>query len=822
MSLSNDEVKIEIHGNNLTLRGDSLRTPVPARAPETLLSALSLSTENDEGLTAAAAAVTGAAQPLQGQPPSEEQRSGDSQYVLLTLSEPSPATHQAVQATGATVMRQVADGVYLYRHDGVNEAADLENIAGVRYIDAYPASVKVDARLRASIDAREPPGTRRANTARAVAAASASVPVEIHFHNDVPQDRVRDVVASFCSSGCLQEDSVQQFDSMAVATAALSRVDEMAAAPEVYVIQHQADFDDANVFATDILAVTGPVLLASGYQAAPAPDVLPGDPALPFDGTGETISIGDSGFDRGTSANMADLTGLHPAFAIRTDGVSFFCMDKAHDPALGRNLPVAAACITDIKGHGTHVCASAVGSSRAQSVSGIGCVGYIRGSAPGARLLYTSMMQHNTDLTKRRRFDGPMTATYAKTVDAVTPGAHPPIFSESWGLIWKNGQGEKPGYDINTENLDTLLQSDDTLVCFAAGNDGDATGYKGVCALYSAGKNVLTVGACESSTSHWTQPYADVTSNAALDPQLRPAPGNPITVASFSCSGTRENDRQKPDVVAPGVDVLSALARAAPVPEPNKAALDPSYCFKDGTSMATPLVAGCAAVLSQALRASDEASPGAYPAASGTLLKALLINGAVTIDSDSDHQIVTGTVRRSGFGRVNVLCSLRHLRRPPGNGSSSNVRRDDDRTTTAGYAHGKLGLHGGDTWPLEVADPQPTPGSLVDDTTRQSVKVTLCWADRGNAALQARFYLTLTEVATGRVRFGNRCGWVAAADATDPVKRLALADTVNNVQQIFCTDVAPGKYTVAVQYFDDKSGRVPAPVVPYAVAWLVF
>lgn len=53
--------------------------------------------------------------------------------------------------------------------------------------------------------------------------------------------------------------------------------------------------------------------------------------------------------------------------------------------------------------------------------------------------------------------------------------------------------------------------------------------------------------------------------------------------------------------------------------------LDPAFFFDGGTSMATPLVAGCVAVVRETLVKNGMRDPSA------ALIKALLINGAINL-----------------------------------------------------------------------------------------------------------------------------------------------------------------------------------------------
>ncbi|MEI8003810.1 MAG: S8 family serine peptidase, partial [Methanothrix sp.] len=94
----------------------------------------------------------------------------------------------------------------------------------------------------------------------------------------------------------------------------------------------------------------------------------------------------------------------------------------------------------------------------------------------------------------------------------------------------------------------------------------------------------------------------------ALPPGLIDSPGDGVKVitvgatdssghiASFSGSGPTRDDRIKPDVVAPGVDIISIVPTG--VKRPNS--VDIYYSRESGTSLSAPMAAGLCALLLQA------------------------------------------------------------------------------------------------------------------------------------------------------------------------------------------------------------------------------
>ncbi|WP_117208858.1 S8 family peptidase [Allorhizocola rhizosphaerae] len=160
---------------------------------------------------------------------------------------------------------------------------------------------------------------------------------------------------------------------------------------------------------------------------------------------------------------------------------------------------------------------------------------------------------------------------------------------------------DTPGIDPLEEAVDTLSAQFGTLVVIAAGNEGPFPSSVGTPGSADA---ALTVGAIDDA-------------------------GEP---ASFSSRGPRlGDDGLKPDITAPGVDITAARSKDSPGAS--------SHVALSGTSMATPHVAGAAALLAQR-----------HPQWTGGQLKATLMASA--------RPHATASVFTQGAGRVDVAAAL--------------------------------------------------------------------------------------------------------------------------------------------------------------------
>lgn len=274
------------------------------------------------------------------------------------------------------------------------------------------------------------------------------------------------------------------------------------------------------------------------------------------------------------TAWKAGYTGKGVKVAVLDTGI-----DATHPDLKGRILKArnftGSGSADDRQGHGTHVASTIVGS-------GVKSGGKYKGVAPGAELLV------------------------GKVLDDTGFGDDSDIIA---GMQWAVAQGAKvvnmslgssdtADVDPLEKAVNDLSASSHTLFVIAAGNSGPSDSTLGTPGSAAA---ALTV--------------------AAVDRDDR--------IASWSSRGPTADGRLKPDIAAPGVDIVAA--KAVHGVEGNDEA--PGYVSMSGTSMATPHTAGAAAVLAQE-----------HPDWTGERLKSALTASAKTLSGVTAYDVGVGRV----------------------------------------------------------------------------------------------------------------------------------------------------------------------------------
>jgi serine protease AprX len=393
-------------------------------------------------------------------------------------------------------------------------------------------------------------------------------------------------------------------------------------------------------------------LIAKGV--VPTRDLDPiNSKTLNLTGSGEIIAIADSGLDSGDRHN------LHPDFEGRVITIEPVIPTSTKYQNRGNSINVNFCPIGSDRhtGHGTHVAGSAIGSGiYSQNIYQIPP---IQGTASGAKLFF----QARGRITNNREyFDTSDLPLLLKR--AYQEGAR--IHSNSWG-----NRFELCEYNTKSEAIDKFMwENKHFLVVVAAGNEGIHTDpdthwidSSNICPPGTA-KNCLTVGASENNRHEEFQiTYGQRYKKSQRFPHP-PFFDNGIAdsiddVAAFSSRGPCADGRYKPDVVAPGTFVLSTRSSQLPGDEYGSAGYEPDrsrYMFMCGTSMATPLVSGGAALVRQYLREERQIE---NPTAA--LVKAAIIHSARYIDNyphlhPDSHPWVDN---EQGWGRVSLANSLK-------------------------------------------------------------------------------------------------------------------------------------------------------------------
>jgi subtilisin family serine protease len=273
---------------------------------------------------------------------------------------------------------------------------------------------------------------------------------------------------------------------------------------------------------------------------------------------------------QGATAKVAILdTGIdqaHPDFAGQIAAEQNFV--PAGNPGGGN-----PGDVTDRFGHGTHVAGIIAGTGTASG-------GLYSGVAPKAQLVIGKVLGDDGSGDDSWIIAGMQwAASQAKIISMSLDSSVP-----------------SDGTDPLSQALDSISASTGALFVVAAGNEGispegNPNGGPGSCAQCigspGAATAALTVGAntdgCDFSFG---------------DPNTCPRDYSGDNIPYFSSTGPRLGDLAiKPEITAPGVDIPAAEASGIPPIGTPVAAYPKLYMYLSGTSMATPMVAGSAAIL---------------------------------------------------------------------------------------------------------------------------------------------------------------------------------------------------------------------------------
>ncbi|MGA2606382.1 MAG: CARDB domain-containing protein [Terriglobia bacterium] len=344
---------------------------------------------------------------------------------------------------------------------------------------------------------------------------------------------------------------------------------------------------------------------------------------------------------------------------------------------------LGASDLTVQKDHGTHVTGIVAGRGTDSS-------GSITGVAPGSSVLFRSWANSSDNLTSD------LDAFQSNSVE---------ISNHSYLVDCSN-------YDSTTEIFDNYAHDHGQLLVVSAGNEnngwGNCSGTHNYVTNPRLGKNTIAVGAIS---------YTFDGDSGGL--------GNIAVYSSRGPSGPSggTTNRLKPDLVAPGGDVVNACSVSTPFwmygvvsvngrvgDEKDSCGSDvwpnfsPSYLRDSGTSMAAPHVTGALALMRQW-------SP---PSSSSSLaLKAQLIAQTIPLRGQTNTPLNGYADTTYGYGLVNPYASIRYISGEWSNllwaqGTVTNLG-ESDWSFVAPSGSQKIGVA------LAYNDADTTDGSLRDD-----------------------------------------------------------------------------------------------------------
>jgi hypothetical protein len=240
--------------------------------------------------------------------------------------------------------------------------------------------------------------------------------------------------------------------------------------------------------------------------------------------------------------------------------------------------------------------------------------------------------------------------------------------------------------------------------------------------------------------------------------------GDPNSMAAFSSRGPVQSQRIKPDVVAPGTDILSTRSSLDTKNNYENA----SYVYKSGTSMATPFVTGCTAIVREYYMNKRNHTPSA------ALIKATIINGTRWLsgqDATADHPAIPNY--HQGFGMVDMIQTIPNDKNPNSN------------------------LEFIDTWIYSENSRKITEtGSLkrygfVTQGTKY-LRICMTYNDTPSNGLENNLNLFLYNIETGSLVRGNE-------QVFTNIDIAHLGDPENNVEVIRIENPSDGRYEISIE-----------------------
>ncbi len=297
----------------------------------------------------------------------------------------------------------------------------------------------------------------------------------------------------------------------------------------------------------------------------------------------------------------------------------------------------------DDHGHGTHVAATAAGDGTGSLLGQ-----RLRGVAPGAQIRAAKVADSAGS--------APVSGINAAIEWCVANGVD--VINMSLGVA-----GSSDGQD-SLSQMSNQAVAQGVVVVVAAGNSGDAPKTIGSPA---AAEFAISVGAAGEWSADPTGAFSAAWHTAGM-----------IT-APFTSRGPTKDGRIKPDIMAPGVTIASALADYTGLYFLLYGCDNDCYTVMSGTSMASPYMAGAAALI---LQANSNLAPAEL--------------GQIVFNTAQDRTEVVGKDNHTGYGLLDAYAAVEL--------AMAGVVNDPTAFPDYVLGSGSVGKNGVTQIPIEVTD----------------------------------------------------------------------------------------------------------------------
>jgi subtilisin-like proprotein convertase family protein len=459
-------------------------------------------------------------------------------------------------------------------------------------------------------------------------------------------------------------------------------------------------------------------------------------------GEGQVAAVLDTGLD----ADSCYFRNASPGLPLTNVG-SGTAVDPTHRKVLavdflhGAENPANPAQ-WDTEGHGTHVAGTLAGDNLANLIAHDTADGH----APAAKLVIQDAGYASDACGDLPGIGCPVTDLNPIFQQAYDQGAR--VHSNSWND--RETAAVQNTYSDASADVDEFMWSHpDYLVVFACGNN--ALGGVGTIGSPSTAKNGMATGGTYQST------FANVLSD-------------------ISAWGPTDDGRIKPDVVFPGASIISAKS------DNNTGTNNCDTQGRTGTSMTAPGVSAMALLTRQYFMdgwyptGSPVGANGFTPTAA--LLKAMIVNSAVPIQTDAEGRPITIPSNEQGWGRV-LLDNALYF---PGDARGLWVADDMGDFTSPADA--------------------PIVFQLEMEDTGQPLEITLAWTDYPSVPAAATHLVNDLDLRVDGPSggfWGNRFFQGVSQVGGSP-------DRLNNLEQVLIADPAPGNYSIQISPHAIPSG----------------